>query len=370
MNNGAWWHCDDARVKIVHDDSRNTKIGYLKREACKNASGRILLELDHDDELLPTALEEVASAFTDGCDFVYSNSINHDVRIDKPIHWPSRFGWSIRPVKYHGMDCLESVSAGPDPQSISRIWFAPNHLRAWDSKFYWKIGGHNPAMAVCDDHDLLCRTYIQGKMVHIDKPLYFYRVDGNNTWLKNQTDIDTTMWETHSKYIYKMAEKWATVNELRKIDLCGGIGGAPGYETIDLQGASINADLNERWPVATNSVGVIRAHDAIEHLESPIHTMNESYRVLAHGGFLLIQVPAADGLGGHCDPTHVSYWNKRSFRYWTEKYVQQYILSAGAVGRFQSLMVKEVMRYDDVKYVDAHLVALKDGKRFYGEVLI
>lgn len=371
LNNGAHWICDDTRVKILYDDSCNTNIGYLKRESCKLCKGEILLELDHDDELLPTALEEVDKAFAGGCDFAYSNTINHDVRSNTPVVYGSAYGWSHRDFEYRGLKCAESVSAAPFPQSISRILFAPNHLRAWGREFYWKIGGHDPKMSVADDHDLICRTYNAGLMVHIDKPLYFYRVDGNNSWLKNQHSINTGMWENHRRYIYPMAEKWAGINNLRRIDLCGGIDPAFGYESMDIDGGAITTDLNHHWPLDDNSVGVIRAHDAIEHLRDPIHTMNEAYRVLAHGGFLLIQVPSSDGVGAYCDPTHVSFWNTRSFRYYTEAGMQRYIKAAGANCRFQKILVENQMRYDGVKYVDAHLVAVKsDSPRFYGELLI
>jgi hypothetical protein len=68
------------------------------------------------------------------------------------------------------------VSPIPDPQNLSRIWYAPNHPRAWRREDYRKIGGHHPEMKVLDDQDLLCRTYLYGKMYFIDKPLYIYRI--------------------------------------------------------------------------------------------------------------------------------------------------------------------------------------------------
>jgi len=93
--------------------------------------------------------------------------------------------------------------------------------------------------------------------------------------------------------------------------------------------------------------------------------------VLAHGGFFLIQVPSTEGVGADCDPTHVSRWNWRSFRYYTEATMQRYIQQAGANCRFQKIKVENQTLYDGVVCVVAHLVAIKaDKPRFYGELLI
>lgn len=371
QNGESRFAVDDKRVKMFEDASGNRNVGFLKHRACKLATGDVLLELDHDDELMPGALSECQKAIDQGADFVYSNTVNHDVRTNQPLVWSNYYGWRQRPVKYKDMDCIEAVSSDPDPQSISRIWYAPNHFRAWRRDFYERIGSHDPTMKISDDHDLICRSYLNGTMVHVDKPLYFYRVHGENTWLKHQEEIQTTMWMVHDKYIYQMAMKWAKDRGLRCLDLCGGLDKPDGYESVDLNGGDITADLNQRWPFEDNSVGLIRAHDAIEHIRDPIHTMNEAYRVLAHGGFFLIQVPSSEGVGADCDPTHVSRWNWRSFRYYTESAIQRYITHAGAKCRFQKIKVENKMLYDGVLCVIAHLVAIKaGGKRFYGELLI
>jgi hypothetical protein len=53
--------------------------------------------------------------------------------------------------------------------------------------------------------------------------------------------------------------------------------------------------------------------------------MNEAFRVLAPGGIVDILVPTTDGRGAWCDRTHVSFWNIRSFRYYTELEMRQYV---------------------------------------------
>lgn len=91
-----------------------------------------------------------------------------------------------------------------------------------------------------------------------------------------------------------------------------------GYQNVDLvPPADVVCDLSETWPWDDSSVDNIRAWDIIEHLPNKIHTMNEAWRVLKQGGCFDIEVPTTDGRGAFQDPTHVSYWNRNSFFYYT-----------------------------------------------------
>ena len=80
----------------------------------------------------------------------------------------------------------------------------------------------------------------------------------------------------------------------------------------------LKVDLEKDWPWEDSSIQYIQAHDVIEHLADKMHTMNEIHRVLKPGGRVEIIVPTTEGRGAWQDPTHVSYWNRNSFLYWTE----------------------------------------------------
>lgn len=68
----------------------------------------------------------------------------------------------------------------------------------------------------------------------------------------------------------------------------------------------------------------ILARDVIEHLPDKRHTMNEMWRVLVPGGIARIQVPdVSEGDGGHCDPTHVSYWTRSDFEYYHPEFAER-----------------------------------------------
>jgi ubiquinone/menaquinone biosynthesis C-methylase UbiE len=91
-----------------------------------------------------------------------------------------------------------------------------------------------------------------------------------------------------------------------------------GYVNVDkMPGPGVEVvDLAERWPWPENSVDQVRAWDIIEHLADKIFTMNELWRVLKPGGIVEIAVPTTDGTGAFQDPTHASFWNRRSFLYY------------------------------------------------------
>lgn len=371
----------DLRVKKFQVPFETDRVGALKNFACSKCTGDILVELDHDDILMPNCLERVQEEFDKDPEIcmVYSNSANMDTRTDPwlPVVWSEEYGWSYRELEWKGRKILEARSAPPYPQSISRIWFAPNHVRAWRAADYNEMGGHDQQMLICDDHDMVQRSYLYGKISHIDECLYIYRVHGDNTWLQHQEMIQDTMWDTHDKYIERMMAKWAGERHLRKLDLCAGINPSTGpvvYETVDVRDtADVVADLNGDWPFEDNSVGLIRAQDAFEHLRDPQHTMMEMYRVLAHGGVLLAAVPSTDGRGAFQDPTHISYWNSNSWQYYTNANMNRFI---DCPVRFQVIKVTNGYmdqwgRENEIPYTFAHLIAVKkDEPRFYGPLTI
>ena len=126
-----------------------------------------------------------------------------------------------------------------------------------------------------------------------------------------------------------------------------------GFTNVDLvPPADVIADLNKQWPWESDSVERIRGWDVIEHLQDKSFTMNEVWRVLIPGGLLDIVVPTTDGRGAWQDPTHVSYWNRNSFFYYTaddphrERFGEAYGITARfeVVSEVQSVMADSVVK--------------------------
>ena len=76
-------------------------------------------------------------------------------------------------------------------------------------------------------------------------------------------------------------------------------------------------------------------------------------------------MPSTDGRGAWCDPTHVSFWNSRSFRYYTESGMRQY-LEPECCCRFQVVQLSDLLMWEGIPYVRAQLLAIHDGPRIHG----
>jgi len=368
---------NDKRVKIYDLDIHCPIIGSLKRFACSKASGDIILELDHDDLLLPTAIKEVEKAFQDKeIGFVYSNCAyfnNQD--FSKPQRFNPAYGWRWREFEYRGYWLDEIVSFPPTPASISRVWFAPDHLRAWRKDIYWQVGGHNKEMRVLDDHELIIRMYLATKFYHIDKCLYLYRIHQTNSWAEKERnkEIQEGTLRLYDQYIYKLCERWCELNNLPKIDLGGRFNSPNGYKSVDIKNADIILDLTKKWALKDNSVGLIRAHDILEHLPDKHFTMSEIYRVLVPGGYLLSLTPSAMGQGAYQDPTHKSFWVRNSFYYYTKKDQAWYIDNDKI--KFITMRLEEYYpniwaKQNEIIYIKADLIKIPSRERVPGIVEI
>ncbi len=363
----------EGRIKIIPYTGTTQNIGELKKFACAHATGEVLVEVDHDDELTPDCLAELADAFADETvDFAYSNCC--EILNGNTHTYNAIFGWQYRPFIWKDMSLLETLSFEPEPASFSKIWYAPNHVRAWRKTFYDKIGGHDETLDVCDDHDILCRSYIYGNVKKIDKCLYIYHHTGENTSAgeKNEKIQNMTL-SIHDKYIYQMVEKWCELNSLLKIDLCGGFDCPKGYTSVDLYNGDIKCDLESaNWDIETGSVGLVRAHDALEHLIDPINTMKEIYRILAPKGWCLSFTPSSEGRGGHQDPTHRSFWNSNSWFYFTKAQQAKYIHTPVKfqASRIFNYYPSEWHEFHKILYIKADLYKFDPNDRIPGKIEI
>ena len=95
------------------------------------------------------------------------------------------------------------------------------------------------------------------------------------------------------------------------------------YLDIFPKGTFVQADLFKEFPFDDNSTEEVYAAHFIEHIpqDRVIWFFNEVYRILIPNGIFEIHVPptqSPDGKacrGAFADPTHRSYWNDLSFRY-------------------------------------------------------
>jgi SAM-dependent methyltransferase len=293
----------DPRVRVLAAPAFADvgKVGALKRFATSQCRGDVFVELDHDDTLAPTAVARVVREVAAGAGFVYSDFVM--LGSDGACQvFDEAWGWETYPARVAGGMYRAIRAFDAIPASLMHVWWAPNHVRAWSRAAYDAAGGHDPDMAVCDDVDLVARTYLAGvEFAHVREPLYVYRMRqgrARNTYLEYNEEIQRLDQQVSNRHFYGLVSEWC-----RR-------GGLP-MLSITAPGAAIAAD--------EGSVGAIRAYDVM-HRVHPEHVptvMNDFYRVLAPGGWLMLRVPSSDSRLALADPAARSLWNGCSWWFYT-----------------------------------------------------
>jgi len=332
IKNNSW-------VKVYDAPQDLKTIGGLKNFACGKCTGDVFIELDHDDELIEGSLITIKNALF-GVENAFLYSDNVIIRNDNyPVKFNKNFGWQYYQWNGHDINSTFEIM----PRSLSEIFFAPDHVRVWTRKAYESAGGHDKAMMVGDDHDLIIRTYLQGtEFIQIKEPLYKYYVYGTNSWLKNMSLVQKEQANNRDKYLRKLVAEWCRREKLPMVKTSEG-------------------DLT----LKENSIGCIHITDELCNLQSgipAIEFINNCYKALVPAGWLLVDVPSTDGRGAFCDPMHVSFWNELSFRYYTNQKFAKFVPKINC--KFQQVVLKTYMptkwhKDNNVPYVRSDMCALK-----------
>lgn len=184
----------DYRIKLFKSNYQDGFVGSVKRQAASLCNGKYLLELDHDDELHHLALEYIVSAFKKYPDskFCYSNSaevFENGGNVRYGDNFGMRFGLHYD-FKYKGRHIV-GADVPINASTIRHIVGVPNHFRCWEKNFYFSIFRHNNKLSIVDDYEILLRTFLKTKMVHIQEVLYIQYMNdkGNNTQEPRRAEI-------------------------------------------------------------------------------------------------------------------------------------------------------------------------------------
>lgn len=135
-----------------------------------------------------------------------------------------------------------------------------------------------------------------------------------------------------------------------------------GIDIIDFEGVDLVHDCNLPIPLEDNIADEIHATDFLEHLNNDkrIHIISEIWRILKPGGLFYAYTPSTDGRGAYQDPTHYSFWNENSFKYYVlDAYREQYNL----IPKFEVLELRTTpMDGNKVCFVRSTLKSVKVPK--------
>src|SRR3989338_3799471 len=89
-----------------------------------------------------------------------------------------------------------------------------------------------------------------------------------------------------------------------------------GIDCVPDSAADIIHDLNVfPWPVPDSSVDVVLAFHILEHLDDLPRVMEEIYRMIKHGGRLIVEVPHFRSVGAFQDQTHKHFFTTKTMGY-------------------------------------------------------
>jgi hypothetical protein len=332
-----------------------TGVGRLKRICCHHAVGDCFLELDHDDLLTPDCIETVVLALENAPakTFLYSDCLTRYPDMT-PCRFHPDFGWRSYAATIDDQTVAVNATFPATARALCDINFTPDHVRVWTRAAYDSAGGHDTTLAVCDDMELIARTYLAGvHFEHIQRPLYIRQLHENNTSNVQAKAIETASASIRDKYLHQLVLEWD-----RRTNLPHKV----------LKTAKV-ADL---FGCDANSVGSFDLTDVLHTVPTTqiVSIMNLLYRALVPGGFLLTNTPSicdSEGKVGRAafmSPDTASYWSENNFSYYTDAAYAKTLMSPPKC-RFQT--VRSGYRYfssTDIEqgkpYVVWDAIALKD----------
>ena len=198
-------------------------IGLVKNRAASLCDGDWLVELDHDDVLTKQCLEVSNDAILQYPDagFLYSDvcemfedggmkTYDHDFS----GNWYGRndnffdFGYAGHSwTNVDGKDLIAHWYPDINPLTIRFNISMPDHVRMWERKKYLEIGGHNKNLPIADDLEIIIRTFLNTKIIHVKQVLYIQYNNKNTTVDNNAIDINRRARLVRDYYDKKIHEK-------------------------------------------------------------------------------------------------------------------------------------------------------------------
>jgi len=211
----------DSRIRLYKRFENNGYIGNVKNEAVSLCRGKYVLELDHDDEVLPFVLEESVQLFEKSPEvgFIYMDFIN--IYEDGNNFWYGNnlckgYG-SYYCQKYKDKWVYVYITPNINNITLSHLVCCPNHPRIWRKDVLLQIGNYCEYLPICDDYEIILRTAINTKIAKIHKMGYvqYMNNDNNNFSLIRNAEINRIGPQYISKIYYN---KFNINDEMKKLD--------------------------------------------------------------------------------------------------------------------------------------------------------
>jgi hypothetical protein len=321
----------DPNICYLRQDYKST-LGAKRNLACQNARGELIIHWDDDD-------------------WMASSRISYQVEM---LSQERAEVCGLRRMLFY--DSTAGQTWLYEYPASQRLWLAGGSLLY--TRDFWRRSPF-PSLQVGEDTRFLWNQKLERALALPDYSFYVAMIHPNNTsrkicqgpyWSSWSGDLRLIMGEDLNSYPSIPRNPVRSGGKGMKLNLGCCDTPLPGFINVDkIPGPDIQvADLTRRWPWADNSIEHVRAVDIIEHLPDKIFTMNEMWRILTAGGTAEIAVPTTDGTGAWQDPTHVSFWNRRSFVYYEagNTYRERFARHYGIQAKFRTIQERTEQTQD------------------------
>ena len=211
----------DKRIRLYKRDKNSGNIGNVKNEAISLCRGKYILELDHDDEIKNTLLEDSYNIFEqdENIGFIYSDFIN--IYENGNNFFYSNFislgygGYYTEKIN----NIWRNVYITPNINNITMSYLVamPNHPRIWRRNLLNQLENYSEYLPICDDFEILLRTCVSCKIVKLCDYYYTqYMNDNNNNFsLIRNKEINRLGPNFISPIFY---EKYDVHNKMKELD--------------------------------------------------------------------------------------------------------------------------------------------------------
>lgn len=195
----------ENRIRLYKRSENSGNIGNVKNEAISLCRGKYVLEMDHDDELLPHTLSDATNVFEkdESVGFIYMDFINI-CENGNDYTYGNFFGLGYAGYYRQKIrDKWRYVCMTPNMNNITlyHIVGVPNHPRIWRKSTLMEIGNFCEYLPILDDYEVLVRTAVNTKIVRIPKIGYIqYMNNGSNNFsLIRNAEINRIIWNLSTR---------------------------------------------------------------------------------------------------------------------------------------------------------------------------
>jgi len=177
----------DNRIRLYKRAQNSGNIGNVKNEAVSLCRGKYVLELDHDDEIMPFLFKDSAGFFDSNPDygFIYMDFFNIYENGNNFFYgdFISKGYGAYYTQKYENKWIYVYITPNINNITLSSLTCCPNHPRIWRKSVLLECGNYSEFLPICDDYEILLRTCINTKVAKFTKIGYIqYMNEGNNNF--------------------------------------------------------------------------------------------------------------------------------------------------------------------------------------------